>query len=174
MTGNARSDGTETETVPALPPTSRWQWTPPNLLVLVGGAAIVIGCFLPWVEARSIFGEISTSGMDGGGDGPLVLLLGGLILGGGLLLANQSMPRPLLPLGIIGLAIIVGVIFWMDFQEVERRIRELERDTELARGSVGIGLWILAGGCAAAALGAFLRLNQPQPPAESLAPPQAE
>jgi hypothetical protein len=45
----------------------------PWLLVAIGAAVLaVVAAFLPWITAATIFGDVSRSGVDGGGDGVVI------------------------------------------------------------------------------------------------------
>src|SRR6478672_6846698 len=63
-------------------PTAGWT-TPTNkpwLLGLIGAAALVVGSFMTWIKASAgLFGTLTRSGIDGGGDGWFFVILGALV-----------------------------------------------------------------------------------------------
>lgn len=106
---------------------------------VVGGALMAFGAFLPWMTMSAPFvGTISRSGMDGGGDGMVALLLGASILA-------VSIPRVVgfVP-GWLQFCVVfpgaVGVILGVyDYVEVTDRIAKAMTSPMLL-GSVGVGL----------------------------------
>lgn len=80
-------------------------------VMIGGGAALVVGAFMPWIEAVApLIGSVSKSGTDGGGDGWFAVAagVGAIVLG----LLAMTGSRPAAPIGIIvgGLAAILMVV----------------------------------------------------------------
>jgi hypothetical protein len=129
---------------------------PATIAVLAGGLLLVVGSFLPWVTASTVFGSISRSGVDGGGDGWITLVAGGVILLLGL--ATLRRPNRAANLLIAVAAAIAFVIFALDFSDVQSRITDLESQSEgVALGGVGIGLWLVALGAIVSFVSSLLR-----------------
>ena len=96
-------------------------------LTILGGAALAVGSFLPWVQS----GGETASGISGG-DG-WVTLVAGVVLAATPYLASQARPVPwwVIPAALAtGIGIIAG-------EYGTARNREL---------SVGIGMWIMLAG----------------------------
>lgn len=116
-----------------------------GLLAIAAGALMVLGSFLPWVMVQAAFvGSISRSGMDGGADGILTLVMGLLtfLVGVGWI-ASLGLPRIVWITPIIW-GLVAGVITLVDMKDVQDRVGELEQSAQgLATASVGAGLWAL-------------------------------
>lgn len=125
----------------------------PYYLGIGGGAAVILGSFLPWAEVLGI----TVSGFDG--DGVLTLILG--LVGAGV--AFMAMTRPVARwLLIVGAVAFVAafLIFIVDYLDV----------TDVPTASVGIGLWLVAIGSIVGGVGAVMMLRAPAdaaPPAST-------
>lgn len=122
-----------------------------QILTIVGGSAITIGSFLPWVTATHMFGQTSFAGTDG--DGAFTLVIGAVVAllawlrfdssGGhaGILIGSVFA-------GLIGLGVISGILADADGS-----------GSEYVLSSVGAGLYIVMIGAllAAAATVAHMR-----------------
>lgn len=108
--------------------------------MVVGGAMMAAGSFLPWITASTGLGSVSRSGMEGG-DGIFIAALGGLTILGGIaaLLGNAGWA-----LAIFG-SLVGGFIGFLDFQEAQRRVAETGADG-IAVVQVGIGMWLILTG----------------------------
>ena len=119
---------------------------------IAGGALMFVGSFLPWVTVTTIFGTLSRSGVDGNGDGIISAGLGiAAALIGVALLKRVSRPLSLaltspLSLALTGVAIVGGLLVYLDVTNIQRRLGDLGTDAALA--SVGIGLWVVGAGAA--------------------------
>jgi hypothetical protein len=131
----------------------------PNL-IMAGGAAVIIGAFLPWFTGSGPFiGTISKSGISGGDgstDGWLVVAVGALLLllGYGRHVGGQ--------VRALGLTVALGGGLWLvEYNEVGGRVLAvrgaLVGNPFVGAVSVdlGIGLWLVAAGLAAATVGTF-------------------
>ena len=142
--------------VPAEAAASTTSMRPASIAVVAGGLLIAIGSFLPWVTASTIFGSISRSGVDRGGDGYITLAAGGLIA----LLGLVTLTRPNrgANLAIAIAAAAAGVIFALDFSDIQERVADLEAGSEgLALGGVGPGLWMVALGAITSFVASLMR-----------------
>lgn len=151
--GNAAAPASDATAATAVPGLSL---RPASIAVIVGGALIALASFLPWVTAQTIFGSISRSGIDGGGDGVVTLIAGGLIVVLGLVTLRR--PNRAANILIAVAAAVAAVIFAIDLSDVQGRVSDLEADSEgLALGGVGIGLWLVALGAVIAFVGSIMR-----------------
>lgn len=126
-----------------------------SIVLLAGGALVVLGSFLPWISLNGAFGTISRSGLDGGGDGIITLVLGiGIVVIGATRLLGIAEPSgfvrfwPPLVAGLIavGLAILDGI-------NVSSKIQGIT--TQYVSGSTGAGLWVIGVGGVLSALAAM-------------------
>jgi hypothetical protein len=110
-------------------------------LIILGGAGLAIGSFLPWGE---IFG-VTTSGMDGG-DGWFTLTAGIVLVGVGYLAFTGAVALPEW-LGWVALVVGAGVAIlnYFDISGIEGV-------------GVGIGVWIMLAGSVLALAGAVVAL----------------
>jgi hypothetical protein len=134
-------------------------WPPLRLAALGGAAAIIIGSFSPWATVSTVFGSISVSGTDDGGDG-LFSLVGGVVVVLLVLLSKY--------LGSLIVSALTGALLLYDLINVNRNISDV--DTEFARASVGWGLWLATAG-AIVAFGTSWVLRQTESSASKPAVP---
>lgn len=128
----------------------------PSIGVMVGGALAVVGSFLPWVTASTVFGSLSRSGVDRGGDGWITLGAGAVIALLGL--ATMTRPNRAANLFIAIAAAVAFLVFILDFSDIQGRVSALESNSQgLALGGVGIGLWLVALGAVVAFVSSLLR-----------------
>jgi hypothetical protein len=126
-------------------------------MVAIAGGLAVLGSFLPWITATAAFvGTIGRSGLDGGGDGIITIALGIVIaLLGIALLARSGRPQPA-RIGAAICGLILLVVAYLDIQDVNERLADLEAGVI---GSVGMGLIIIAFAGVLAMLGALVSRN---------------
>lgn len=121
----------------------------------VGGAGLIFGAFLPWVEASAAFGiSKSVAGTDGSNDGWFTLGAGVLIV---ILAAVRVSTMRGWPTIILGL--IAGGIGIYDFVDIRDRIDAAERAAASIDASVGFGMWLTLIAAAAAIVGGVLALQ---------------
>jgi hypothetical protein len=127
---------------------------PSAALVLIGGGLILLGSFLPWVTASAPFvGTVSRSGMDGGGDGVVTLILGAITLLIGIARITRSdLPRYVQRSAIVT-GVIAAVVVGIDYSTLEDRIRAATQATNLISASIGVGVWTVFVGAAFAVAG---------------------
>ena len=115
-------------------------------IAIGGGAALVVGSFLPWVKATvPLFGTVTESGIDAG-DGWFSLLLGAAVIA----LATVWRAQPLQWLYVAGgVALAFGLFEWID---ISGDIDELGGGFGAVK--VGIGVPIVVAGALAALVGA--------------------
>jgi hypothetical protein len=126
-----------------------------SLVVIAGGALVILGSFLPWISVNSAFGTIGRSGMDGGGDGVITLVLGvGIVVIGATRFLGMVAPSgairfwPPLLAGIIAVALaVIEGIYVSD--------RLAGTTSEYVSGSTGSGIWAIGIGGVLTALAAI-------------------
>lgn len=121
-------------------------------LVLLGGVVLGVGAFLPWVTVSSPLGSASANGTDGTSDGYGFVALGA----GAALLAVLAVAvrRRLGPaLGVLALLLGLGAAGFDAFEIVDTHRKASDATIGSVTASVGYGLWVLAAGSAAVALG---------------------
>ena len=118
-------------------------------IALGGGAALVVGSFLPWVKATvPLLGTITESGIDAG-DGWFSLLLGAAVIA----LVTVWRTQPLQWLYIAGgVALAFGIFEWID---ISCDIDKLGGGFGVIK--VGIGVPFVVAGAGAALVGAELQ-----------------
>lgn len=114
--------------------------------IVVGGALLSIGTLLAWMTASAGVINVSRNAFQMGAhesvtvDGPIVLVLGLIILGIGIArLTNSSMPRLVQRSPVIaglGAAVILGY----DYHAIQQWAQSL--NSTFALGSVGTGFWV--------------------------------
>lgn len=126
-----------------------------NIAVFGGSGLLVLGAFLPWVEADLGFISVEKNGIDG--DGVFTLLMGGAAI---LLfwLVRSTAGRVLTLVAGIG---ATGVAFY-DVVDVQQAADELSSRSAVfsIEASVGVGLWMSAIGAIALVIGALLALRE--------------
>lgn len=131
--------------------------------VVVGGALVAIGSFLPWISATiPLAGSINRSGIEGG-DGLITVILGVLVLLVGISALRNERPSriPTILLTFISLGIVV-----FEYANITGRIELINLESGLTAGliNVGIGVWVMGVGAVAAFLSS-LALKSPTGPA---------
>ena len=127
----------------------------PTILVLGGGVLLVVGSFLPWATASTVFGSLSRSGVDGG-DGWITTIIGVLILLFGAMTLRQASRGVNLLVAVA--AAIAFLVFVFDLVDVNNRIASIEAQGQgLALGTVGFGLWLVGLGAIVAFFASFFR-----------------
>lgn len=117
-----------------------------GVVVVLGALLAGVGAALPWISATVVLiGTVSFSGLDGGGDGILVLFLAVVAVFGGVgLLQGGSIVGPSRALSIL-LGITLVVLAGIEIANVNDRVAEAG---SFAVASVGIGLYVvILGGC---------------------------
>ena len=104
-----------------------------------GGLLIAVGSFLPWITATAAFvGSVSVSGLDGGGDGIITLIVGiaVIVFAVVVLVGNQTGTAWDIPIALGGL--IAGGVAIVNLAEVNDRVTEANVTFgEFGRASAG-------------------------------------
>lgn len=136
-----------------------------------GGLLLVVGSLLPWITATApLIGTISRSGVsDGQSDGVFTLIVGAAAATvGGLTLLRVTDTKTAGWLLLIA-ALVGGGIGVVDFADVTSRISDMQAESDLVIGSIGMGLWVVLLGALVLAAGAIVALSKwtPGPPAQA-------
>jgi hypothetical protein len=123
------------------------------LFVVLGGAVVILGSFLPWASVTTVFGTIGRTGMEGG-DGVITLLLGLSIVGCGITAATNPKFWWRVPV-LLGAA--VAAFAWFEYRDIAAKLAALAPNPYVAM-STGAGIWVLHVGalvtvCGATSLG---------------------
>lgn len=125
-----------------------------SLLVVLGGAMVVVAVFLPWVTASNGAASISMSGFQGGTYG--TLFLGAISIVRGAITLRDSSSSSARNRGnpLITAAFILGLlaIRWGALQDAVSAARAVPGVT----ASLGIGVWLDVAGALTIAAGAWL------------------
>jgi hypothetical protein len=122
------------------PPGSARSGTEAWLFVALGAAALaVVAAFLPWITATTIFGSLSRSGVDGGGDGIVTAILGAVVAIVAFVTRRNESDRGS-GIAIVLCSLIVVAISVYDLFSVNDRINDIDR--RYVDASVGIGLYL--------------------------------
>lgn len=148
-----------TESIPAGPPAltaaakpTSYVWTTAG-----GGALIALGSFLPWMSATTIFGTLSKSGLDGGGDGLFTLAVGALFVVLGLTaLSGVSDRRRWIT---VALGSVLAILLVVELADLNKRVAGIPTSA-FAYANVGPGIWVLFLGTAVVFFGAFIGLGR--------------
>ena len=114
-----------------------------SVAVLVGGVLIAAGSWLPWLSTGAEDFGAGDSGMAGGGDGWITLLVGiGIVL---LALVNLRQANEFNRLAVWLLGGTALFVFWMNLDRVQRAVTAFDSTARgMASAAVGIGLWAVA------------------------------
>lgn len=120
------------------------------LIGVIGGVVVVIGSFLPWANAHTVFGTISVAGMEGDGK---ITALGGVLVAG---LAAASATRSWLWLKLAGAVAALGLLVVAGYEYAS--VSSGLTSDEYAVASVGNGLYVVLAGAFAALVAAIFHL----------------
>ncbi len=134
------------------PPGRRRSGNEAWLFVALGAAALaVVAAFLPWITAATIFGNLSRSGVAGGGDGIVTAILGGVVGVVAFATRRNESDRGA-GIAIVVCSLIVVAISAYDLFSVNDRINDIDR--RYVDASVGVGLYFtIAAGVAGVVAG---------------------
>ena len=128
-------------------PTGAW-------ILIASGATLLVGALLPWLEATTIFGHVTRSGVSYGPDALLTAGIGTALGALGILLVTgQTIPRWIRMLAIAAAAGAFAVVVY-DYRRLKDRADSVVSD--VAQASVGVGLWVSLAGAVTAIVGGWL------------------
>jgi hypothetical protein len=124
-----------------------------GLLVLGGGLAVVIGVFLPWLQATGPGGTLSENGIKIGTFGTLIL--GGFAVAKGMSILRPGLITMRLSSPLLTGALLAGLMAlrWNSLQTAINDTNALSPDVT---ATIGIGVWLVIAGIAAILLGGLL------------------
>lgn len=127
----------------------------PALVILGGGVLGIAGSFMPWITATvALAGTIERNGIDGGGDGIITLIAGGLALLAGIArLAGSGSANASRILAFLAGAAMLGLVV-IDYGTIADRVTEIGSSAAIA--SVGTGIYVVGLGGILAMLGGLL------------------
>jgi hypothetical protein len=130
-----------------------------GIIAGAGGFLVALGALLPWITASAAFASFSANGMQGGGDGIWLLVIGVVILAMAIvaIISKSSEAAPSVVIIILGL--IGGVVMAIDLGEINDRINTAKSQSDLIVASVGAGVFVVFVGAALAIGGAILLLT---------------
>ncbi len=130
--------------------------------VVVGGAMVVAGSFLPWTSVSGI-GSFSRGGLDGG-DGWITAGAGAVVVVAGLMSFGAGSSARLVALVS---SVVAGTIGVVELRDVQERIDSVESDLFVAQ--VGIGISVILSGAAVGDVASFFA--RPRETTSRTAPP---
>ena len=112
-----------------------------RIIGILGGLLVIIGCFLPWAEARIMSFSESVNGIEET-DGVVALVLGIWIIVGSLINFKKTQSRAY---GTGALAVFALALGLVEFFDIQDDVEQLE--TMFVEASVGAGVYmVIAGG----------------------------
>jgi hypothetical protein len=157
--------GTTPNPTPPLSPSGTDQELRITGFIASGGAAVLaLGSLLPWLSVTSLFGTFSVAGTEG--DGVITLILGG-IAAFALLMSTLNAARPGLLAGAIaaGLGTAVSLYHLVNIGDT---LAGVEAESDYVRASVGVGLYLCAGGGVLASVLGMVAWSKSRQPATTL------
>ena len=132
----------------------RTPWPTGAWILIASGPTLLGGAFLPWLEATTIFGTITRSGVSYGPDALMTAGIGtALGVFGILLVTGQTIPRWIRMLAIVAAAGALAILVY-DYERLKDRADSLVSD--VAQASVGMGLWLSLAGAVTGIIGGWL------------------
>ena len=133
---------------------------------------VAVGSVLPWLTISGPqIGTASKSGMGGGGDGLMTLVVGLLALLLGLRRLVGRKPARFSGVAVLAIAALSGLVAFVDISDVQSRFSDIGSDAISA--SVGPGLWVIAAGAFVLAVGGIGLLAERRSEPVGLPPPKA-
>ena len=132
----------------------RTPWPTGAWILIASGATLLVGAFLPWLEATTIFGSITRSGVSYGPDALMTAGIGAALgVLGILLVTGHTIPRWIPMLAIVAAAAALTLLVY-DYERLKDRADSLVSD--VAQASVGMGLWLSLVGAITGIVGGWL------------------
>ena len=128
-------------------PTGAW-------ILIASGATLLVGALLPWLEATTIFGSITRSGVAYGPDALVTAGIGAALgVVGVLVVTGRTIPRWIRMLAIVAAAGALAILAY-DYGQLKDRADTVVSD--VAQASVGVGLWLSLAGAVTGIVGGWL------------------
>jgi hypothetical protein len=126
------------------------------LLVLGGGLAVIIGVFLPWVQATGPGGTVSENGIEIGTFGTLIL--GGFAVAKGISILRPGLMAMRLSSPLLTGALLAGLMA-LRWNSLQAAINDTNALNPEVTAAIGIGVWLVIAGTAAILLGGLLGMS---------------
>ena len=139
-----------------------------GILVIIGGGLAVLGSFLPWISMTApLVGSVTKSGIEGGGDGIVTVVVGLVVALLGVALVARSGSTPRAVLGTVLTSVVLGGLAFYDMADVNARavlahtqlILEDNPFTDAVNISTGMGLYVILVGAVLGFVGAIVALR---------------
>ena len=139
-----------------------------RILVVIGGGLAVLGSFLPWISMTApLVGSVTKSGIEGGGDGIVTLVVGLVVALLGVALVARSGSTPRAVLGTVLTSVVLGGLAFYDMADVNtpavlahtQLILEDNPFTDAVNISTGMGLYVILVGAVLGFVGAIVALR---------------
>jgi hypothetical protein len=127
-----------------------------GILVLGGGLAVVIGVFLPWLQATGPGGTVSENGLKIGTFGTLIL--GGFAVAKGMSDLRPGLITMRLSSSLLTGALLAGLMA-VRWSSLQTAINDTNALSPSVTASIGIGVWVVMAGTAAILLGGLLGMS---------------
>jgi Protein of unknown function (DUF2510) len=127
------------------------------IVVLAGGAVLILGALLPWATASIGFVSVSKAGTSG--DGVITLIIGLGVLAIGWVALARRRHQAAVVLGIIA-GVIAGGVAIYDIANVSSAVNRAQTRSSLVHASVGIGLWVTALAAAGVIAGSIMKAKE--------------
>ena len=161
--------------VAAVPRTIPWG----GVIIVIGGSLAALGSFLPWLSASApLVGTVTKSGLDGGGDGIITLILGVILALAGVAHVAQAGPARVAAAAAFFVSLGLGLIAFKGLADVS--VRETLMRVQLALEdnmfadavsvSAGMGLYVVIIGAVFGVVGAVVALRTQRSPSAPSAP----
>ena len=132
----------------------RTPWPTGAWILIASGATLLVGAVLPWLEATTIFGNITRSGVSYGPDALMTAGIGTALATLGILqVTGRTIPRSIRMLAIVAAAAALIIVVY-DYGQLKDRADSVVSD--VAQASVGIGLWVSLAGAVTGIIGGWL------------------
>ncbi|MDP9329916.1 MAG: hypothetical protein M3P11_04655 [Actinomycetota bacterium] len=131
--------------------------SPAGLLVLGGGLAVVIGVFLPWLQASGPGGTFSENGLKIGTFGTLIL--GGFAVAKGLSVLRPGLITMRLSSPLLTGALLAGLMA-LRWNFLQTEISDTRALSPSVTAGLGVGVWLVIAGTAAILLGGLLGMSR--------------
>ena len=124
----------------------------PGFMVLAGGLAVVVGVFLPWLQASGPGGSISENGIKIGTFGTLIL--GGFAIARGASMLRPDAIRMTLGTPVLG-GVLIAVLMALRWSTLNQAVADA-RAIPGVSASIGIGVWLVIAGAACIVVGGLM------------------
>ncbi len=129
------------------------------LLMAIASGLVILGAFGTWIKLTTAFGSVSLSGIDGGSDGAILVILGVVVLIIAVMNLTNTRVRTSGNLAIGGATIGVLVLLATvaDYADISGRVKQANASGKgIGSATIGWGIWTLFIGGALVIIGAVI------------------